>query len=152
GTRNFSGNRNLSRCRRASVPVEMRGIETATLLERERELDQLAAAADDVCAGSGRVVLVEGPPGIGKTRLLEALRSCARERRMTVLAARASELARDFPFGVVRQLFEPPLASSDETRRAGLLSGAAALATPVFGGTPEESHGVDPAWSQLHAL
>ena len=40
------------------------------------------------------------------------------------------ELETDFPYGVVRQLFEPALADEPEPER--LLVGAAALARPVF--------------------
>src|SRR4028119_2035647 len=79
------------------------------------------AALDDAFGGRGRVLLIEGPAGIGKTRLLEALRSRGRDRGAAVLGARASELDRDFPLGVVRQLFEPLLARAGEERRAELL-------------------------------
>ena len=49
---------------------------------------------------------------------------------MRVLAARAGELEREFPFGVVRQLFEPVLA--DPGRREAAFAGAAAGARAVF--------------------
>jgi DNA-binding CsgD family transcriptional regulator len=102
------------------------------LLERDDELRELDLLLDEALGGGcGRVVLLEGPPGIGKTRLLEALRGRARERGATVLSARASELDRDFPFGVVRQLFEPLVAGAGG-RHAGLFDGAAALARPLF--------------------
>jgi DNA-binding CsgD family transcriptional regulator len=107
---------------------------TAVLLERDDELRELDRLVGDVCAGRGRLVLIEGPPGIGKTRLLETARAEARRRGMTVLAARASELDREFPFGVVRQLFEPLIATAEEGRRALLLRGAAGLAGPLLGG------------------
>src|SRR5206468_8368284 len=82
------------------------------LLERDDELRELDLLLDQALGGGrGRVVLLEGQPGIGKTQLLDALRGRARERGATVLAARASELDRDFPFGVVRQLFEPLVAA-----------------------------------------
>ena len=58
-----------------------------------------------VLEGGGGGLLIEGPPGIGKTRLLGAARALADDRR--VLSARGSELERDFPFAVVRQLLEP---------------------------------------------
>jgi DNA-binding CsgD family transcriptional regulator len=87
--------------------VDMHQPTDAPLLERDSELDRLERVVDEACAGDGRFVLVEGAPGIGKTRLLGAVRRRARERGMTVLTARASELDREFPFGVVRQLFEP---------------------------------------------
>ena len=44
------------------------------LVGRARETAELAAAADALRAGQGRFVLLEGEPGIGKTRLLEWLR------------------------------------------------------------------------------
>ena len=36
---------------------------------------------------------------------------------MRVLTARGSELEREFPFGVVRQLFEPPLMDGEARER-----------------------------------
>src|ERR671915_281077 len=67
------------------------------LLEREGELKQLDRVVEDACAGLGRLVLIEGPPGIGKSRLLEAVRARARERGMLALSARVSELDRELP-------------------------------------------------------
>src|SRR3954454_12905649 len=105
------------------------------LLERDEELCELGLLLDEAFGGGhGRLVLLEGPPGIGKTQLLDTLRGSARERGARVLSARASELDRDFPFGVVRQLFEPLVAGATASQRAngrpaaGLLDGAAALA------------------------
>jgi len=100
------------------------------LLERERELEALAAAVEAVADGNAGLVLVEGPAGIGKSQLLAAARSLADERGLGVLAARGGELERDFPFGIVRQLFESLL--SEESARSDLLSGAAGAAAPVF--------------------
>ncbi len=45
---------------------------------REFELSTLLAAAEAAAAGRGRLVLVAGPPGIGKTRLVEELAGRAR--------------------------------------------------------------------------
>src|SRR4051794_27598850 len=128
----------------------------ARLLEREGELSELAGLIDDACAGRGRVLPLEGPPGIGKTRLREAARSLARERGMALLSARASELDIEFPFGIVRQLFEPLLASSDPPRRDRLLHGAAGLAQPLLdpggrAGDPGDA-GSDVSLARFHAL
>ena len=47
---------------------------------REAELDRLDAALEDSLAGHGRLVLVAGEPGIGKTRIAEQLVARARAR------------------------------------------------------------------------
>ncbi|MGI8462285.1 MAG: helix-turn-helix transcriptional regulator [Solirubrobacterales bacterium] len=122
------------------------------LYEREGALGQLDALLDSVADGSGRIGIVEGPAGIGKSRLIEALRQEAADREFAVLSARGSELERDFPFGVVRQLFEPALVLSDDRGRDGLLGGAAALARPVFADSPDESTSADPGFGVLHGL
>jgi DNA-binding CsgD family transcriptional regulator len=67
---------------------------------------------------------------------------------MADLAARGAELERDFPYGVVRQLLEPALA----TDRDELLSGAAALAAPLFGGAVGPIAGSDASFAVLHGL
>jgi DNA-binding CsgD family transcriptional regulator len=127
--------------------------ESPPLLERERELRVLGRLAADACRGSGRMVLIEGPPGLGKTRLLHAVRDEGRRHGALVLSARATDLEHDFPFGVVRQLFDPLLGAQDPRRRATLLRGAARLAEPLLGGAPpaEEPAAADAA-GQLHAL
>lgn len=135
-----------------------RGVVTGAatdLLERERELAALHALLDEARARAGRLVVLEGPPGIGKTRLLEALRQGARRRSMRVLAARAAERERDFPLGVARQLFEPCLVTADPSERATLLSGMAAPAGAALGadvaGAPLAGS-VAPSHAILHGL
>jgi DNA-binding CsgD family transcriptional regulator len=83
-------------------------------------------------ADGGRLLVIEGPPGIGKTALLAEARALAQEAGVQVLGARGSELERAFSYGVVRQLFEPLVASVAADERAELLEGAAALAAPLF--------------------
>ena len=105
---------------------------TAPLLEREDQLglvDQLLAEARD---GRGMLMLFEGAPGIGKSRLLGAACDAAETVGFQVLRARGGELERDFSYGVVRQLFETRLAACSDDERARLLAGAAHLASPLF--------------------
>jgi DNA-binding CsgD family transcriptional regulator len=118
------------------------------LLEREAEVAALEAAIDAAAAGGGRVVLLEGAAGIGKSRLLADVRRRA-PGRMRVLAARGGELEREFPFGVVRQLFEGAL--TDPQTRAHALTGAAAPAAPVFADIAGEGAG-EGSFAILHAL
>ena len=123
----------------------------APLLERESELQALEVLAEDGAAGCGRMALVEGPAGIGKTRLLEAARAQAAADGMLVLSARGGELEGDFGFGVVRQLLEPVLARAGAEQRACLHDGAARLAEPVFASSPPDP-GSRPPHSVLHGL
>ena len=100
------------------------------LVERDLEVATIEAALKHA-ATDGRVVLIEGPAGIGKTRLLDVLRREA--VGFDVLAARGGVLERDVAFGVVRQLLEPRLARAAPGDRDALLAGAAAPAAGVLG-------------------
>jgi DNA-binding CsgD family transcriptional regulator len=102
------------------------------LLGRDQELALLAAAAKGAAAGQGGVVLVEGPPGIGKTTLLRAACAGAETPGWQVLTARGLALEVGFSYGIVRQLFEPVRATASRDEWEGLLDGAAGLATRVF--------------------
>ena len=101
------------------------------LIERDRELRCLASVSDATRAGSGRVVVVEGEAGIGKTALLRAAAAMFEGDGIATLKARGGELERDFGFGVARQLFEPALAGLPARSRRAMFVGAAALAAPV---------------------
>jgi DNA-binding CsgD family transcriptional regulator/energy-coupling factor transporter ATP-binding protein EcfA2 len=50
------------------------GCVAAVILERERELSELAAAAREAAAGAGGLVLISGEAGIGKSSLAQAVR------------------------------------------------------------------------------
>ena len=123
------------------------------LLERETEL----TAIDDLIAAapSGpRLLVIEGPPGIGKTALMAEAKGRGGDAGWLVLTARGSELERSFSYGVVRQLFEPLLAALSPEERAHSLTGAAALAGPLF--DPDEvaagPAGADSSLATLHGL
>ena len=58
---------------------------------RERELSELSASLDDACAGHGRLVLLVGEPGIGKSRLADELLAQAESRGVQVLIGRCWE-------------------------------------------------------------
>jgi len=102
------------------------------LLERSAELARIESALAEARAGRGTFVVIEGPAGIGKTALLAVARTAAAEGGMRVLRSRGSELERNFAFGVVRQLVEPPLVEASEVERAELLQGAAGVAAGLL--------------------
>lgn len=101
------------------------------LLERAEELSTIARAISDVASGSGRLVIVEGEAGIGKTALLRASLELPTAEPVRSLWASGSELEQLHPFGVATQLLTPLV------REAGgvdALRGPAAPARAVFEG------------------
>jgi hypothetical protein len=116
-------------------------------LERAAELQQLSALLAAAGSGRGQACVIEGPSGVGKSRLLDECAAYAEALGMSVLRARCSELTRDYPFGNARNLFEAILVRADAETRAKLMRGPAALAEPVFGnGEAADEFGV------LHGL
>ena len=126
------------------------------LLEREPALARVDRCLRDAVAGNGSLLLLEGPPGIGKTRLVLAARGRGRELGLVTLAGRGSELERDFAYGLVRQLFEAPVVAASPLERAELLAGAAGRVARLFGlPTPHDDAAdalLDPSFAVLHGL
>ena len=60
-------------------------IGSAALVGRDPEIAQLAALVEAAAPGRPSVVILQGPPGSGRTRLLEELALLARRRGATVL-------------------------------------------------------------------
>jgi len=63
------------------------------LLERAPELAAIGDALDAAAGGAGACVVLEGPPGLGKTTLLQATRAAATERPLVRQAGRREPLA-----------------------------------------------------------
>lgn len=71
------------------------------LVGRETELAVLTAALTDALEGNLKVVVVEGEPGVGKTRLVtEAVDSIGPAR---ILQGQGHELGRERPFGIMTE-------------------------------------------------
>lgn len=103
------------------------------LVEREHELQRLSAVLAGARAHRGGTLLIEGPPGIGKTALLESARSMAEAADIRVLATSATELESDLGFSVVRGLLEPSLTALAADERKSVFAGAAHLAKGPLG-------------------
>jgi energy-coupling factor transporter ATP-binding protein EcfA2 len=128
------------------------GASNPVILERDKELAALAAAITDGAAGRGSFVLVEGPAGIGKTTLLRAASTLRGPARVQVLTARGLSLERDFPYGIARQLIEPVRGATDPAEWAGLLEGAAGLASRVFDWADVPAVEDDTQYATTHGL
>lgn len=117
---------------------------TTGLLEREAELAVIEASLHAIAAGEGSLLMIEGEAGAGKTTLLEEGIGRAGQLGVRALRARGGEYEREFPYGVVRQLFEPVLERSEGGVQ---LTGSAAMAAPAFEGV-----GAEDPFSVQHGL
>jgi DNA-binding CsgD family transcriptional regulator len=122
------------------------------LLEREAELAELGRLLSRAGSGRGELLLIEGPAGIGKTRLLEEAREAAQRLGFRVLTARGGELEGDLSFGVVRQLLEQAVMRASRRERLRLLEGAARLAEPVLAPPGSAGAGLQTEDRALHGL
>ena len=122
---------------------------TESVLGRDNELALVAGLIQGIAA-AGRVVVVEGPPGIGKTRLLHAAMLLARQGGLEVFLGRGSLIESDFGFGIVRQLFEAPVRRRSAGERRRLFDGAAELAETVLATRPDASPST--LFQSLHGL
>ncbi len=96
------------------------------LLERESELQMLAAAFDDAAAGRGRIALVSGEAGIGKTSFVDRF-VAARSPATRILKGNCDALFTPSPLGplydIARQMGGRLLAQLEgETPRPALFS------------------------------
>src|SRR5690349_8054496 len=107
------------------------------LVQRDAELAMLDHRLAQVCAGTGGVIVVEGPAGIGKSSLLAEAGGSAAEAGLRVLSAWGGPLEYDAGWGIARQLFAP-LRQSPEWD--ALATGAAAPARRAL-----DAEGADPA-------
>jgi len=101
------------------------------LLERDEVLALIDGLVDGAIASEGGAVLVEASAGMGKTAVLDEVRS--RVGHVGVLAARGVDLERDFPLGVARQLLEPKLRRAATEDRDRWLAGAAIVPALLSG-------------------
>jgi DNA-binding CsgD family transcriptional regulator len=134
-------------------PAEDVAAVTDVLLERDTELAVLDDALAAARAGSGRLVMLRGAAGIGKSGLLRAARERARGQGMLVLTAAGLELEQEFAFGVVLRLLQPTLDSLPTAARERVLGGRAATAALLDGHPPvSQAQGTDHGYSLVYGL
>ena len=123
------------------------------LVDRERETAVLRNMVDELAAGRHGCLLVEGPAGIGKTRLLDELRRLAVGAGVWARSARSSTLEQGFEWGVARQLFDS--AVDDVVRRGepfAVLRGLCEVVTRLADDAPFVLCVDDVQWSDEASL
>lgn len=111
--------------------MPVRAPKSVPLLERQDELETARLALKEVAGGAGRLLLLQGPAGIGKTRLLQTISDMARDAGFEIHSARGDDLETGFAYGVLRQLLALLLARLDPAERAVVLEGHARLLASV---------------------
>ena len=88
----------------------------SSLVGRERQMAALHRLLERARTGLGSAALMEGEPGIGKTRLLRETLSSAEALGLAVFFGAGEELARDRPFGPVAAALGLASGASDPRR------------------------------------
>ncbi len=114
-----------------TTPIPNRAGENV-FVGRERELALLRAGLEDALAGRGRMVLLAGEPGIGKTRLAQELATTARQRGARVLFGRCYEGEGAPPFWPWVQILRAYIEECEpQTLREDMGVGAADIAQVI---------------------
>src|SRR6478672_2208966 len=78
----------------------------ARFVGRSAEMDVVAEALDALRGGVGGFIQIVGEAGIGKTRMLGAVREAAAARGIEVLAGRAAEFEQRMPFQILLEALQ----------------------------------------------
>src|SRR6266550_6232490 len=106
--------------------------DTPQVVGRAEELASIEECVFGAVSGLPRFLLLEGPPGIGKSVLLSAAAEAAAGAGARVLRAWANAGESDLPLGVAGQLFELALDGASEEERRTWLRGAAGPASRIL--------------------
>ena len=88
----------------AGQALALAGDQKSPFVGRDNEYGQLLGLLARLTAGSGRVVLIAGEAGIGKSRLMHEMASYARQRDLPVLATHCYEIERAIAYQPVIDL------------------------------------------------
>jgi len=123
------------------------------LIERAEPLEALAHLIARAEGGEGALVVLEGPAGIGKTRLLREARHASAAGASEFLEAGAAELERGYALAVVLRLLEQRIAKATPAERDDLFRGPAGLARGLLARErPEEGPSINDEFALVHSL
>ncbi len=113
-----------------------------TFVGRIQERALLLSAIEEATRGHGAMLAIGGPPGIGKTRLLEEVAAGAEWRDVTVVWGQTPELPGNSPYAALQQAIVAALSGPRAAQVESLLEPAVlAAVAPLF-----------PAWQSLVEL
>ena len=140
----------------APAPVPAPAVRAPKLRGREPECALLARAVAEASAGSGSVVLVTGDAGMGKSALLEVLRTAVLASRGLDRSATCRDGLAAPPFWPVLQMIRSATGRLDAAARTRLTRALGPLrdAVPGLAELPDagaHAAGVDPAMVLMHA-
>jgi len=101
----------------------LKGTGTVPFVGRHGERAVLVRAMEGALSGHGGIVLLEGEPGVGKTRLLQEISEDAAWRGLQVLWGRGHELGESTPYGALREVLERGLSPLRAGQLAELVEG-----------------------------
>jgi len=127
----------------------LRAVSETELAGRDWELQLLVDRARGAALGEGQAVLLRGPAGIGKTKLLAAALDELDGVAATVLTVGCPESG-TAAYEAVRALFEPLQLTGDD--QAAQLTGSARLALPALVPELHEGPGAADTYSVMHGL
>lgn len=113
-------------------------------LERDSEIAHIREALDAATRGEGRVVVIEGRAGIGKTRLVHECRELAKQRGFGRLQAVGDALESAMAWGVVRQMVERSVSRYSGEIREKILAGPSGAALKAL-----DDAALDPSEAEL---
>lgn len=146
----------MPRKERKTVPT--RGPSTKQLLPasaaepfvgREEELARLKRALQGAVAGTGRMEMLVGEPGIGKTRLTEELAAFAESTGVRVLNGRCYEAGGTPPYWPWIEALRPFIAESTPKELAGYLGEEAPLVAVMLSDLGRRIPGLKPYHSPM---
>ncbi len=106
---------------KAGIMTRPAGPRSAVMVGREHELASLIGGLDDGAARRGRLFLICGEPGVGKTRLADEVAMVAEAKRMAVMIGHCSEQEEAvayLPFVEILESFVERAQSQDRLRAA----------------------------------
>ena len=103
------------------------------LVDRVAECRAIERCLDDLAAGRGGALVLEGPGGIGKSRLVRELAARARQRGYCALVGAAYDMEADVAYGPFIDILQAALRESPADRELipGEIAGAVLVIQPI---------------------